>query len=270
MAFDSRASNLVSGDTNNERDVFVHDRLASTIGRTSRVSRHSLGNEGDLRSDTASISADGRFVAFASLATNLVSGDTNTFFDVFVHDRLASTTGRTSRVSRHSLGNEGNNHSQEPSISADGRFVAFESTATNLVSGDANTSRDVFVHDRLADTTGRTTLVSRHSLGPYGNHNSSQTSISGDGRFVAFASLADNLVSGDTNTAQDVFVHDRLASTTGRTTRVSRHTLGNQAVGPSDGPSISGDGRFVAFASSAQNLVSGDSGNDDVFVHRRY
>ncbi len=271
VAFESGAPNLVSGDTNGEIDVFVHDRLASTTGRTTRVSRHSLGNEGVGMSLAPAISGDGRYVAFQSFASNLVSGDTNGAQDVFVHDRLASTTGRTTRVSRHSLGTEGDGSSTGASISADGRFVAFQSSASNLVSGDANGMGDVFVHDRLASTTGRTTRVSRHSLGTEGDGTSSDASISADGRFVAFESQAKNLVSDDTNNTTDVFIHDRLASTTGRTTIVSRHSLGTEADSSSDAPSVNGDGRFVAFDSSASNLVSGDTnGVRDVFVHRRY
>ncbi len=226
VAFESDATNLVSGDTNNAFDVFVHDLMTA---RTTLVSRHSLGSYGNDHSGVPSISGDGRFVAFESDADNLVSGDTNTLDDVFVHDRLASTTGRTTRVSRHSLGNEADGFSSEPSISADGRFVAFRSSAENLVSGDTNGQSDIFVHDRLASTTGRTTRVSRHSLGNEGNGFSSEPSISGDGRFVAFRSDSTNLVSGDTNGTFDIFVHDRLASTTGRTTRVNRHSLGNEA-----------------------------------------
>ncbi len=270
VAFHSFASNLVSGDTNGVADVFVHDRLASTTGRTTRVSRHSLGNEGNDDSFSPSISADGRYVAFYSDAGNLVSGDTNGDGDIFVHDRLASTTGRTTRVSRHSLGTQGNDLSFDPSISGDGRYVAFASYAGNLVSGDTNAKRDVFVHDRLASTTGRTTRVSRHSLGTEGNGDSFELSISADGRYVAFQSFADNLVSGDTNGFRDVFVHDRLASTTGRTTRVSRHTLGTEANLGSSSPSISADGRYVAFHANASNLVSGDTnGVYDIFVHDR-
>ncbi len=143
------------------------------------------------------------------MATNLASGDTNNKVDVFVHDRLASTTGRTTLVSRHSSGPYGNDHSPDASISGDGRYVAFESLATNLASGDTNNALDVFVHDRLASTTGRTTLVSRHSSGPYGNDGSFDPSINGDGRYVAFGSDATNLVSGDTNNRTDVFVHRR-------------------------------------------------------------
>ncbi len=271
VAFESDADNLVSGDTNSVRDVFVHDRLADTTGRTTIASRHSSGPYGDGFSSRPSISDDGRYVAFDSLADNLVSGDTNAKADVFVHDRLASTTGRTSLVSRHSSGPYGNGDSRSPSIGGDGRHVAFHSHATNLVSGDASGAADVFVHDRLADTTGRTTIVSRHSNGPYSNGDSFKPAISGDGRFVAFHSDATNLASGDTNGTHDVFIHDRLDDVDGRTTLVSRHSLGNYGNNTSVNASISGDGRFVAFASNATNLVSGDdNGVRDTFVHRRY
>ncbi len=205
IAFESVSDNLVSGDTNGKIDVFVHDLMT---GRTTLVSRHSVGTYGNENSEDPSISADGRFVAFESNADNLVSGDDDLLRDIFVHDRLASTTGRTTRVSRHSLGNEADNGSFAPSISADGRFVTFESNASNLVSDD-NPVDDIFIHDRLASTTGRTLLVSRHSLGNPGDSGSNGSAVSGDGRFVAFGSTADNLVSGDTNTSADIFVRRR-------------------------------------------------------------
>jgi Tol biopolymer transport system component len=149
------------------------------------------------------ISADGRFVAFWSNADNLVVGDTNGASDVFVHDR---ETGVTERISVDSAGNQGNNDSLEPAISADGRFVAFLSGADNLVSGDTNGNLDIFVHDRETDVTER---VSVDSVGNQGNNHSLEPAISADGRFVAFRSYANNLVPGDTNSTADVFVHDR-------------------------------------------------------------
>src|SRR5437867_824550 len=173
-------------------------------GTTERVSVDSAGTQGNSFSLDPSISADGRFVAFSSLATNLVPGDTNGAFDVFVHDRL---TGTTERVSVDSAGTQGHGNSSEPSISADGRFVAFSSVATNRVPGDTNAAFDVFVHDRLTGTTER---VSVASAGTQGNGSSLDPSISADGRFVAFSSVATNLVPGDTNGKEDVFVHDRL------------------------------------------------------------
>ena len=161
--------------------------------------------------------------------------------------------GNTTRVSVASDGTQSNNSSYNPSISANGRYVAFESEATNLVRGDTNNFRDIFVHDRQ---TGQTTRVSVASDGTQANGHSYDPSISADGRYVAFASLANNLVSGDTNDQQDIFVHDRQ---TGQTTRVSVASDGTQASGHSFNPSISADGRYVAFVSSASNLVGGDT-----------
>jgi Tol biopolymer transport system component len=258
VAFESLASNLVSGDTNGARDIFVHDRQT---GITTRVSLASDGMQGNGNSVLPSLSADGRFVAFHSIASNLVDVDTNDVWDVFVHDRQ---TGVTTRVSLASDGTEGNGNSVLPSVSADGRFVAFESLASNLVSGDSGGTRDIFVHDRQ---TGVTTRVSLASDGVQGNGDSFDSSISTDGRFVAFESLASNLVGGDTNGVRDVFVHDRQ---TGITTRVSLASDGAQGNGNSLDPSLSADGRFIAFESLASNLVSGDTnGVWDVFVHDR-
>jgi Tol biopolymer transport system component len=256
VAFDTYATNLVPGDTNNSSDVFVHDRLT---GETTRVSFDSLGNQGDGYSGGPSMSADGRYVAFNSNATNLVPGDTNNSSDVFVHDRL---TGETTRVSVDSAGNQGDGDSAGPWISADARFVTFESKATNLVPGDTNGGSDVFVHDRL---TGETTRVSVDSAGSQARQGSSHASISADGWYVAFMSIANNLVPGDTNGRPDVFLHDRV---TGETTRMSVDSLGHQGKGYSWAPSLSGDGRYVAFASEGR-LAPDDSKWLDVFVHDR-
>ena len=258
VAFKGFASNLVSGDTNSTNDVFVHDR---TTGATTRVSVATDGTEGNKDSYNPSLSPDGRYVAFSSYATTLVSGDTNNAVDIFVHDR---TTGETTRVSVDSLGVQGNNNSFAPSISSDGVYVAFESYANNLVIGDTNGTKDVFAHDR---TTNTTTIVSVDSLGGQGNSLSDTPSISSDGNYVAFHSYANNLVSGDTNGKRDIFVYDR---TTGATTRVSVDSLGAEANNTSEAPSISPEGRYVAFHSSATNLVSGDTnGVRDVFAHDR-
>ena len=230
-------------------------------GTTTRVSVASDGTQANDACGDASISADGRFVAFDSAASNLVPGDTNGHEDVFVHDRQ---TGQTTRVSVASDGTQGNDLSDYPSISGDRRFVAFESFASNLVPGDTNGYEDVFVHDRQ---TGQTSRVSVASDGTQGNSTSEDPSIGGDGRFVAFESHASNLVPGDSNGSLDIFVHDRQ---TGLTTRVSVASDGTQSDSYSRDPSISADGRFVAFQSQATNLVAGDT-NDvtDVFVHDR-
>jgi Tol biopolymer transport system component len=176
------------------------------MGTTTRVPSNSLGFQTNGGSGLPSISPDGRYVAYESAATNLVSGDTNGFGDVFVTDRL---TGSTTRVSVDNTGNEGNQGGGGPSISADGRYVAFTSDSTNLVEEDTNYSSDIFVHDRQ---TGLTTRVSVDDAGNQGDGASMTTggsSISADGRYIAFYSLATNLVAGDTNGAMDVFVHDR-------------------------------------------------------------
>ena len=258
VAFVSLAGNLADGDTNGKHDVFVHDRQA---GQTARVSVADDGAQGDDNSYGPSVSGDGRFVAFHSEAGNLLPDDTNGATDVFVHDRQ---TGYTSRVSVASDGAQGNGWSSDPSISSDGRFVAFTSSAGNLADGDTNGSDDVFVHDRH---TGQTARVSVASDGAQGNNDSYWACVSADGRFVAFASSAGNLVEGDTNGAADVFVHDRQA---GHTTRVSVASDGTQGNDGSYCPSISADGRFMAFDSYADNLVDGDTnGGWDVFLHDR-
>ncbi len=266
VAFKSQASNLVIGDTNSNTDIFVHDRQTGT---TTRVSVRSDGTESNGWSFGSSISADGRYVAFYSSASNLVSGDTNGKYDVFVHDR---NTGTTTRVSMHSNGTtQGNATSSVPSISADGRYVVFTSYATNLVTGDTNGKQDAFVHDR---NTGMTTRVSVDSSGIQGNDDSGgggagsiQSFISADGRYVVFYSLASNLVPGDTNGSSDIFVRDRQLGTT---TRVSVDSSGNQGNGGSGNPYISPDGRYVTFPSTSTNLVPDDT-NDmtAVFVHDR-
>jgi Tol biopolymer transport system component len=257
VAFWSYAS-LVAGDTNGTWDIFVRDRQDGT---TERVSVDSFGTEGDGTSLLPSISGDGRHVAFESVATNLVSGDSNQSEDVFVRDRQGGTT---ERVSLGSSGEEGDDNSGSPSITADGRYVAFESLAMNLVSGDTNGAQDIFVRDRQGGTTER---VSVDSSGAQGNSSSYSPAISADGRYVAFYSLADNLVDGDTNVQWDVFVHDRQS---GMTECASLDSLGNQADGNSDDPAISADGRYVVFKSEARNLVSGDTNmRQDVFLRDR-
>jgi len=255
VAFSSAATNLVPGDTNRDYDIFVRDTLTNT---TTRVSVDSAGNQGNRGSYSASISPDGRFVAFDSNAANLVPGGTNSSRDIYVRDTLTNTT---TRVSFDSAGNQANSPSYSASISAEGRFVALRSSASNLVPGDTNNTVDIFVRDTLTNTT---TRVSVDSAGNQGNNRSVGSSISADGRFVAFDSDASNIVPGDTNGQRDIFVRDTLTNTT---TRVSVDSASNQANSNSDDASISADGRFVAFTSEASNLVPGDTNNTvDIFV----
>ncbi len=260
VAFQSESSGLVAGDTNLFMDVFVRDLQTS---QTTRVSVDSAAVEGNHNSVEPAISADGRYVAFISFATNLVPSDTNAAWDVFVHDRQ---TGQTVRASVDSAGAESGVPipSGPPSISADGRYVAFVSLSTNLVPGDTNGFQDVFVRDLQL---GLTTRVSVDSGGAQGNSDADTPSISSDGHFVAFYSNASNLVVGDNAAGPDIFVHDR---DTGATTRVSVSSSGAEGNAGSFDPSISGDGRSVAFFSSATNISPGDSNFEpDVFVHDR-
>ena len=230
---------------------------------TQRVSVDSGGVQSNSGSGDSglSVSGDGRYVAFASRATNLVPGDTNGTADVFIRDRWSGTT---ARVSVSSSGVQANDACSFPSISADGRYVAFESPATTLVAGDTNGTQDIFLHDLQ---TGATTLVSLDPGGAQANDYCTQASISADGRYVAFASYATNLVSGDSNGKSDIFLKDLQS---GAIERVSVATGGAQANQSCGSPSVSADGRYVAFESSASNLVLGDTnGVLDIFVRDR-
>jgi Tol biopolymer transport system component len=264
VAFSSEAPNLVAGDTNRAVDVFLRDRIKGT---TQRVSLGGRGKQANGESEQPSISADGRYVAFQSNASNLVPGDTNGLSDVFVRDRKS---GRTTRISVDSHGRQGagdptRNGSNAAAISGDGRYVVFHSAASNLVRGDTNHAFDIFVHDLETGTTDRVSISSSgaqadaESLGP--------PVISADGHYVAFASLATNLVPGDKNDITDTFVRDLRA---GKTTLVSLSSGGAQGTDsswPNGVPAFSAGSRYLAFSSWAGNLVSGDTnGTADAFV----
>ncbi len=268
VAFISSAENLVPGDNNRVRDVFVRDRL---LGTTERISVASDGTQGDgqssgLATGAPALSGDARFVAFASSATNLVANDMNNLDDIFVRDRLLGTT---ERISVASDGSEGNDVSTAPSISSDARYVTFSSMANNLIAGDANNDRDIFLHDR---TTGSTELISVASDGTHGNFSSGgfaagSASITSNGRFIVYGSFANNLVANDVNGWDDVFVRDRVAGTTERASVSSAGVEGN---GHSVHPSISDDGRYVVFSTLADNL-GGQDGNPyyDLYLRDR-
>jgi cysteine-rich repeat protein len=260
VVFTSAAANLVPGDTNGRFDVFVRDRVAGT---TERVSLASDGSQGSLDSVAPAISADGRFVVFASSSANLVAGDTNDFFDVFLRDRLAQTT---TRVSVGAAG-EGNGFSLAPRISADGSVVVFHSFASNLVAGDTNGVADVFAYEVA---TGAIERVSVASDGAQGNAQSVAAHASADGRLVAFNSDASTLVPDDTNGRSDVFVHDRASGDTSRVSVAGDGSQGDNGSGFLDPPSLSADGRYVAFTTSASNLVPDDTNAVvDVVLHDR-
>lgn len=227
---------------------------AHAAGVVTRVSVDTNEMQANAISYVGDISADGRFVAFDSEATNLVPNDTNGVGDVFLRDLHLGTT---VPVSVTVTGEQTNGGGGAPSISADGRFVAFETGSTNFIPGDTNGFGDIYLKDML---TGAVTRVSVPSTGGEPNNESMTASISGDGRYVVFDSDADNLVPNDTNGAGDIFVRDlQLGTTTGVT------IPGN--FGGFDG-SISLDGHFVVFSSRSSNLVPDDT-NDamDIFVY---
>jgi len=240
-------------------DVYLRDRWTGVLERIS-VSSNEV--QGDDYSYGPALSADVRYAVFSSYSGNLVPGDTNgpypTGHDVFVRDRQLGTT---ERVSVDSLGAQGNGESWGLSISADGRYLAFRSTSSNLVAGDTNSAADIFLRDRRLGTTQR---VSLDSSGAEGNGDSEGAAISADGRYVSFYSAATNLVPGDTNGVADVFVRDLQ---TGTTVRASVGAGGAEGNGDSYSASISADGRIVGFFSFATDLVAGDTnGTLDVFV----
>jgi Tol biopolymer transport system component len=269
VAFYSDASNLVPGDTNGFEDVFVRDTVAGT---TTRVSLTSSGEEGNRISPCVSpvyisfcgfrhrlsVSATGRYIAFTAWAS-FDSSDLNSLPDIYLHDLI---TGKTTLISVTSQGNSQlEKWSDSPAISAEGRYVAFTSQVSDLVPGDTNGNLDVFVRDTVAGTT---TRASVSSIGEQGNNLSDLPSISPDGRYVTFLSLASNLTAGDTNNHSDVFVKDLK---TGAIARVSISSTGKQGNADSYESSISASGRYVTFSSDATNLVSGDTnGKTDVFI----
>ncbi|MBC8404492.1 MAG: PD40 domain-containing protein [Planctomycetes bacterium] len=169
---------------------------------TDRISHDSSAGQANSHSYGAQISANGRFVAFQSEASDLVPADTNAAWDIFLRDTVS---GMTTRVSVSSFGTQGNHDSTSPAISADGRFITFQSKASNLVAVDSNNRDDIFVHDMK---TGLTENVSVSSAGVQSNGVSYAPRISADGRFVVFPCEGNNLVAGDTNGFTDVFRYD--------------------------------------------------------------
>ena len=255
VAFYSEASNFVADDTNPWFEVFVKT-LAT--GAFERASTDAMGVPGNSSSYGPVLSPDGAKVAFTSYASNLVAGDTNGTTDVFIKTLATSAI---ARVSTDAAGGEGNGGSDYVTFSPNGTKVAFYSAASNLVAGDKNSVGDIFVKD-LA--TCAISLVSTAAAGTLGNGYSVNPVFSPDGTKVAFLSGASNLVPGDTNGTQDIFVKT-LA--TGAIERISTDAAGVQANGGSFGPVFSPDGTRVVFASGASNFVPSDTNNaDDIFV----
>jgi len=244
VVFASDSSNLVDNDTNNVRDIFIRDTQTAS---TRRISVARDGTQADGVSDLAAISADGRYVVFSSIGSNLVPGDTNGAVDVFLRDLQTETT---ELIGIANEGIQGNSESLSPdaAISANGRYVVFYSYASNLVANDTNDVADIFVRDRQTGTTKRISVGTNRTEA---NDISLSPSISADGRYVVFSSLASNLVSGDTNETGDIFVYDLEAGTTERVSLTSDET---ELDSNSSRPSISADGRYVVFQSRAANI----------------
>lgn len=259
VVFQSDASNLIVNDLNGFSDVFRHDRQTGT---TIRVSLTHYGGE-PLGGDSVGgvISADGHYVAFRSSAINIPSTpDTNGVSDIF---RWDETLAGVRRISVAVNGDEPNGESIGASISQDGRYVTFYTAASNILSAgmDSNGANDIFLRDVFLAST---TLISKSSAGAIGNGDSAQASISDDGLRVYFKSSSTNFTAGDTNGADDIFMHE---VSSGITTRVSVTSAGAQSNGSSSAPAASADGRFVAYESGASNLVSADTnGVRDVFI----
>ena len=261
VAFSTYATNLVADDTNAREDAFVKDM---TTGGVERVSVDSAGAQANNHSDTATLSRNGRYVTFQSLATNLVPGDANARADVFLHDLTAGTTTLVSVATSGAQGDRSSGVYRQP-VSDDGRYVAFDSSATNLSSTQTNTYYKVFLRDLQEGTT---TQVSVSSTGapPTSAGDSNWPDMSADGRYVTFLSQGDGLVPEDSDYRRDIFVRDTVAGTT---SRVSVDANGATAIGSNyyaQAPTITADGRYVGFASSAENWAPDTGEGYHLFV----
>ena len=255
VAFDSSSEILHPADPDGFEDVYIKDLVSGTL---TLASTNSGGIKANLPNREPSLSADGTKVAFRSVATNLDSADADGFEDIYVKDLVSGTL---ILASTGSSGTKGNNHSREPSLSADGTKVAFLSFASNLDPGDTDTTPDVYVKDLVSGTL---TLASTSSGGTNGNNSSRELSLSADGTKVAFDSFATNLDPGDTDGIEDMYVKDLVSGTLTLASTSSGNTKGNNQ---SRDPSLSSDGSKVAFRSHATNLHPSDTdGVADVYV----
>ncbi len=249
VVFSSDASNLVAGDRNDAADVFLRDRW---FNQTTRISVDNSGAPGNADSTQPVISASGRFIAFSSKATNFVAGEANTVADIFIYDTQTKQVRGINPL-------DSNGDSVNPSISADGRWIVFESLASNLVAGDTNNASDIFAFDSQSN---QLTRISVNDAGVEGDGHSFHPMIAANGHAVVFESEASNLIAGDTNVTSDIFLHDL---TTHTTQRVSQSTL--QTDRGSYHPSIDAEGKLVVFESDATTLVENDSNAvSDIFI----
>jgi Tol biopolymer transport system component len=246
VVFASNSPSLVAGDRNARVDVFLRDMVT---GQVERMNVSAAGDEANYGGEWPTISADGRYVAYHSAATTIVPGSYQGNAGVFVRDRQ---TGSVRRLAVDAAGTPPNDTTGRPSISADGRYVAFASGATNLVPGSSAPGVfQLYVQDLV---TGKTEHIDAGLGGGPADNEAWSYDFSDDGRYLVFQSYATNLVPNDTNGVTDVFVRDR---TLALTERVSVNTAGEPGDSHSGVPSISGDGRYVAFSSSATNLAPG-------------
>lgn len=274
VAFESVAANLdglpVGGDDDDaESDIYRRQVVDPSLQfLTTLVSRQSVGIGGVKGNDTSDrprISSDGRFVVFQSIANNLVSNvadggpDTNGQQDIFLRD---VDTQNTRRVSISLTGAEAiNGGSDSPSVSDDGRYIAYRSLAGNLHPDDDGGQNDIFLFDAQ---TGLVIICSQHTFGTQAGNSCSFPVVTGDGRYIVFESGATSLVNGDNNNRTDVFRHDR---TTRETVRLSVGTYGSELNGVSIRPSVSNDGKYVAFVTDATNAADDDSnGAVDIYL----
>ncbi len=255
VAFEGEPINFVPNDTNGAYDIFLRD----TVGvLTSRVSVNTAGSEGSVDSYEPAISSDGTYVAFYSESDNLVPGGSTGTEDIFLRDTVGVIT---SQVSVNTAGTPGDADSRKPDITPDGRYVVFESSATNLVPGVSDANTDIYLHDTQGPLTIKVTVS---PAGTEGNGSSFNGKVSSNGRYVAFESEATNLVPGDINGVTDIFVHD---TDSGITVLASVSTAGVQGSVSSLEPDISDNGRYVVFKSRSVNLVpSGGNGSSHIFV----
>ena len=256
LIFSSYATNLVTDDTNGLSDIYLKDLKSGIVTRVNTTSTGNQVTGGD--SLSPQITSDGRYAVFRSDATNLVPADTNKTYDIYIKD---IQTGTISRVSTDSSNLQANGESSSPQITPDGRYVIFESAASNLVNADNNKKNDIFVKDLQ---TSSITRVSTNSGNAEANDSSFSPQISSDGQQIVFESIASNLVSGDTNKDSDIFLKDLRTNTV---TRINLDSANNQADNNSYFPNITADGSVIIFQSSASNLVQDDTNKvTDIFI----
>jgi len=256
VAFVSNSEDLVSNDNNGMPDVFVRDRVNGTTQRISIASdgTQADGNSGDGYPGT-NISADGRYIVFNSSANSLLENGSNDTLGLFIHDRVTGSTESLNIASQNSWFD----------LSSNGRYVAFSSAESDLVANDSNGQADIFVRDRVMNTT---ELASITHDGTQTNAISMYPSISADGRYVGFVSMASNLVAGGIPQGIATFVRDRVANTTEMIDDLHDGSIANSFS--FNNSAISADGRYMTFTTSASNLTIGDTNNGiDVFLHDR-